>query len=42
MTSNVEAYVQPIFLNGIAVMVLIIALAIQLPYLSLGDVVSPY
>lgn len=41
-TSNMEAYVQPIFLIGIAGMVLIIALAIYLPYFSLGDVISPY
>lgn len=41
-TNNMEAYVQPIFLIGIAGMVLIIALAIYLPYFSLGDVVSPY
>lgn len=41
-TANMEAYVQPIFLIGIAGMVLIIALAIYLPYFSLGDVVSPY
>jgi type II secretory pathway component PulF len=41
-TNNMEAYVQPIFLIGIAGMVLIIALAIYLPYFSLGDVMSPY
>lgn len=41
-TNNMEAYVQPIFLIGIAGMVLIIALAIYLPYFSLGDAVSPY
>lgn len=41
-TNNMEAMVQPVFLVGIAVMVLIIALAIYLPYFSLGDVVSPY
>lgn len=41
-TNNMEAYVQPIFLIAIAGMVLIIALAIYLPYFSLGDVVSPY
>lgn len=41
-TSNMEAYVQPVFLIGIAGMVLVIALAIYLPYFSLGDVVSPY
>lgn len=41
-TNNMEAYVQPVFLIGIAGMVLIIALAIYLPYFSLGDVISPY
>ncbi|QOT19466.1 type II secretion system F family protein [Paenarthrobacter sp. YJN-5] len=41
-TNNMEAYVQPIFLIGIAGMVLIIALAIYLPYFSLGDVIAPY
>lgn len=41
-TNNMEAYVQPIFLIGIAGMVLIIALAIYLPYFSLGDAISPY
>ncbi|MCU6480150.1 type II secretion system F family protein [Arthrobacter sp. A2-55] len=41
-TNNMEALIQPFFLIGIAGMVLIIALAIYLPYFSLGDVVSPY
>ncbi|MCC3299257.1 type II secretion system F family protein [Arthrobacter caoxuetaonis] len=41
-TNNMEALIQPIFLIGIAVMVLIIALAVYLPYFSMGDIVSPY
>lgn len=42
MTSRMEAIIQPVFLVAIAGMVLIIALAIYLPYFSLGDIISPY
>ena len=41
-TSKMEALIQPFFMVGIAFMVLIVALAIYLPYFSLGDIVSPY
>lgn len=41
-TSKMEALIQPFFMVGIAGMVLIVALAIYLPYFSLGDIVSPY
>lgn len=41
-TNNMEALIQPVFLIGIAAMVLIIALAVYLPYFSMGDIVSPY
>lgn len=42
MTSRMEAIIQPVFLVVIAGMVLIVALAIYLPYFSLGDIISPY
>lgn len=42
ITNRMEALIQPFFLVLIAVMVLIIALAIYLPYFSIGDIMSPY
>lgn len=42
ITNRMEALIQPFFLVLIAVMVLIIALAIYLPYFSIGDIISPY
>lgn len=42
ITNRMEALIQPFFLVLIAGMVLIIALAIYLPYFSLGDIVSPF
>lgn len=42
ITNRMEALIQPFFRVIIAAMVLIIALAIYLPYFSLGDIVSPY
>jgi type IV pilus assembly protein PilC len=42
ITNRMEALIQPFFLILIAAMVLIIALAIYLPYFSLGDIISPY
>lgn len=42
ITNRMEALIQPFFLVIIAVMVLIIALAIYLPYFSIGDIISPY
>jgi type IV pilus assembly protein PilC len=42
MTNNMEALIQPFFLVGIGFMVGVVALAVYMPYFSLGDVVSPY
>ncbi|HEX9089512.1 MAG TPA: type II secretion system F family protein [Arthrobacter sp.] len=42
ITNRMEALIQPFFLVLIAAMVLIIALAIYLPYFSIGDIISPY
>lgn len=42
MTNNMESLIQPFFLVFIGVMVGIVALAVYLPYFSLGDAVSPY
>lgn len=42
MTNNMESLIQPFFLIFIGVMVGIVALAVYMPYFSLGDAVSPY
>lgn len=42
ITNRMEALIQPFFLVLIAAMVLVIALAIYLPYFSIGDIISPY
>jgi type IV pilus assembly protein PilC len=42
MTNNMESLIQPFFLVFIGVLVGIVALAVYMPYFSLGDAVSPY
>jgi type IV pilus assembly protein PilC len=42
ITNRMEALIQPFFLLIIAAMVLVIALAVYLPYFSIGDIISPY
>ena len=42
ITNRMEALIQPFFLIIIAAMVLVIALAVYLPYFSIGDIISPY
>lgn len=42
MTNNMESLIQPFFLIFIGVMVGVVALAVYMPYFSMGDAVSPY
>ena len=42
ITTRMEALIQPSLLIIIVAMVLVIALAVYLPYFSSGDIISPY